>query len=439
MNVCLVGIDHRAAPVPVLEKMSIRTARLNDALVLLRSRVSHGVILSTCNRTEVYTTPGDRSDGERAGLDFLKQYVDGAGETVLERACVLHGEAAVERLFRTASGLESMVVGEYEILGQVRQALEIAAKAGMVNMRLRHLFQDAIRTGRKVREETGISRNALSVSSVAVELAGKVLGRLDNCRMLVIGAGEAGRLVAKAASDRGVSEIVIASRTRERASELTQVLGGVPVGMDDLAEELNACNIVVTCADAPHYLLDVSRVESAMLARPDLPLVIIDIAVPRNVEPAVAQVRNVFLYNIDDLSQVSGQNREQRELEIEKAEKIIAAEMARFAAWWRDYRVRPAVRALMSRAEEIRRSHLERTLKKLPPLSKEERYHLEMMTRAIVTKILKDPISNLKANGHSSSDYVEMVMELFALGEEKANEPQNRAGFPGQQTGPGPG
>jgi len=397
--------------------MSIRAQKLDDALQLLHSHVSHGVILSTCNRTEVYTTPNDSSGGEVASLDFLKAYLNPVDAATLQQAYVLYGEAAVARLFRTASGLESMVIGEYEILGQVRQALEMATKAGMVNMPLRHMFQGAIRTGRQVREETGISQNALSISSVAVDLAARVVGNLEGCRMLVVGAGEAGRLVAKAASDRGVSQIIIASRTREKALELTETLGDVAIGMENLMAELNTCDVVVTCADAPHCILDVSRVESAMLRRPELPLVIIDIAVPRNVESAVDRIKNVFLYNIDDLSQISEQNRGQRELEIAKVEKIISAEVAKFATWWRDHKVRPLIRAMMNKAEDIRRSHLERTLKKLPPLSDEEQYRLEMMTRAIVTKILRDPINNLKANGHNNRDYVEMVRELFQLDE----------------------
>ncbi len=415
MNICLVGVNHSTAPVAIREKTAIRAEKLDDALRLLRSHVSHGVILSTCNRTEVYTTINEDNDAGTVSLDFLRTHLDTPDAALLQHTYVLDGETAVEHLLRTASGLDSMVIGEYEILGQVRQALETAEKAGMVNLPLRHIFQGAVRTGRQVREETGISKNAFSVSSVAVDTAARVVGNLQNCRMIVIGAGEAGRLVAKAARDRGVSRIVIASRTQERASNLTEMLGGIPASMNNLAEELEACNIIVTCADAPHYLLNVPQVEMAMQKRPELPLVIIDIAVPRNVEPGVAQIKNVFLHNIDDLSQVSKQNRRQREAEVKKAEKIISAEMTKFSAWWRDYKVRPVIRAMMSQAEEIRRSHLERTIKRLPPLSDEERYSLEMMTKAIAAKILKAPIHNLKANGYGNREYLEMVKELFQL------------------------
>ena len=415
MNICLVGVNHRTAPVAIREKTAIRSGKLDDALRLLRSHVSHGVILSTCNRTEVYTTPNDDSDAEAASLDFLRNHLDAPDTTLLQHTYVLDGETAVEHLFRTASGLDSMVIGEYEVLGQVRQALEIAEKAGIINLPLRHIFQSAIRTGRRVREETGISKNALSVSSVAVDLAARVVGSFEDCRMLVIGAGEAGKLVAKAASDRGVSQIVVASRTQGRASNLAEMLGGIPISINNLMEELDICNIIVTCADAPHCILDVPQLEAAMRRRPELPLVIIDIAVPRNVEPAVTQIKNVFLYNIDDLSQISGQNRRQRQSEVGKAEKIISAELAKFASWWQDFKVRPLIRAMMSKAEGIRRSHLDRTVKKLPPLTEEERYSLEMLTKAIVAKILKDPIHNLKVNSHSNRDYAEMVIELFQL------------------------
>lgn len=419
MNICLVGINQHTAPVAIREKAAVRSENLGDALELLRSQVSYGVILSTCNRTEVYTILSGDSSVETASLNFLRTHLDISDTLLLKHTYVLKGEEAVEHLFRTASGLDSMVIGEYEILGQLRQALKTAENLGMVNLALRHIFQSAIRTGRRVRQETGISKNAFSVSSVAVELAARVVGSLEDCRMLVIGAGEAGRLVAKAAKERGVSQIVVASRTQERASNLAVMLGGIPTSINNLEEELATSNIVVACADAPYCILSVSQVETAIKGRPELPLVIIDIAVPRNVEPAVARIKNAFLYNIDDLSQISEQNRQQRELEIRKAEEIISAELAKFATWWQDFKVRPLIRAMMSRAEEIRRSHLESTLKRLPKLSDEERYHLEMMTKAIVTKILKDPVHNLKTKKYSNRDYAAMVKELFQLNEEK--------------------
>ncbi len=419
MHVSLVGLNHSTTPVTIREKVAISVEQLHDSLSLLRHYVSYGIILSTCNRTEVYTTDSDALHAEEASINFLESRSNIPDAKLRRHTYVHKDKAAVEHLFRVACGLDSMTVGEFEVLGQVGQALQLAEKARMVNLPLRHVFQSAIRTGRKVREETGISKNALSVSSVAVVLAARVVSDLQNCKMLVIGAGEAGRLVVKVAKERGVSRIVVASRTQERASALAATLGGIPIGLNNLIDELSTANIVVTCTGAPHCILDFRRVQEAMRTRPELPLVIIDIAVPRDVEPAVGQINNVFLYNIDDFTEISDLNRKQREGEIQKAMEIIASELGKFVSWWRALEVRPIVSALVRKAEDIRRTQLNKTLKKLRPLSDAERDSLEAMTKSIVTKILKDPIYCVKANASNNRDYAEMVSELFQLNRQK--------------------
>jgi len=415
ISIKLAGINHSTAPLAIREKAAIGVEKISDSLYLLHSLLPHGVILSTCNRTEVYTINDDNA--RATGLDFLKNFLGTSDKALHQHTYTLEGSAAVEHLFRTASGLDSMIIGEYEVLGQVRQALEAAEKAHMVTLPLRHIFQGAIRTGRRAREETGISKNALSVSSVAVDLAAKAVGDLKASRMLVIGAGEAGSLVAKAARDRGISRIVVASRTRERASSLTETLGGTAVSLNDAMQEMCNCNIVITCANAPHSLLTASNMQEMMQNNPRLPLVIIDIAVPRNVEPEVAQIEGVFLYNIDDLYSIHKKNRRQRESEISKAESIVAEEMAKFAIWWRDHKTRPLVRAMMSKAEKIRCSQLKRTMKKMTSLSDEDKYHLEKMTKAIITNILRDPVNAIKANGQKDDNFTETLKELFRLNE----------------------
>ncbi len=418
MRISLVGINHQTAPVNVREKVAITTRKLRDVLLMLRAYTSRGVILSTCNRTEIYTVHSDDGHAGKASLDFLKARLDVPDADLLQYVYMLKDKAAIEHLFRVAAGLESMIVGEYEVLGQVGQALETAEKAAMINLPLRHIFQSAIRTGRRVREETGISRNALSVSSVAVDLAAKTVGDLSRCKMLVIGAGEAGRLVAKAARDRGIARMVVSGRTQERASSLAAELGGKPIKTSNINKELITTNIVVTCAGAPHRILSVGQVKRAMEKRPEMPLAIIDIAVPRNVEPAASQVNNVFLYNIDKITELSNSNSRQRESEIQKAAQVVAEELDKFASWWQEYKVRPLIRGVMGKAEEIRRSQLERTLKKLPKLTEAERYALEMMTKAIVNKVLKDPIRVLKANGNAENSYMEAIRQLFQLDSE---------------------
>jgi glutamyl-tRNA reductase len=415
MRISLVGINHQTAPVTVREKVSISSRKLLEALSMLGSHINQGIILSTCNRTEIYATDNDDDSVEKASLDFFKTRLNIPDADLRQHVYIFQDETAVEHLFRVTSGLESMIVGEYEVLGQVGHALEVAEKAGMVSLPLRHLFQSAIRTGRLARTETGISKNALSVSSVAVDMAARIVGDLKGCTMLVIGTGEAGTLVAKAARDRGIARAVVAGRTRERALVLAEQLGGIPISSSNLGEALPSTNIVITCSGAPHRVLSVGQVKRAMAKRPGLPLVIIDIAVPRNVEPSVSQINNVFLYNIDDITELSNSNRQQRGSEIEKATRIVADELDKFTVWWQEFKVRPLIRAMMSKAEEIRRSHLNRTLKKLPKLTEEERYSLEMMTRAIVSKVLKNPIRNLKAKGNTNHDYVEIVKQLFQL------------------------
>lgn len=415
MRIRLAGINHQKAPVAIREKVAISTDKLHDALSGLRTYTSYGIILSTCNRTEVYTVNSDESQSYKSSLEFLKARMDIPDNTLPQYMYRLEDITAVEHLFRVTSGLESMIIGEYEVLGQVGQALKAAEKAGMSSLPLRHIFQDALRTGRRVREETEISRNALSVSSVAVDMVANIIGNLKGNTMLIIGVGEAGRLVAKVAKSRGISRLVVVGRTQERAVSLATQIGGRPITSGKLEEELCSANIVVTCAGAPHRILSVGQVKRAIEKRPDIPMVIIDIAVPRNVEPYVNRIKNVFLYNIDDLTRLCDLNLDQRKGEIDKTTLIIAEEVERFASWWQEYKVRPLIRAMTGKAEKIRSAQLDRTLKKIQHLSDEEQYCLEMMTRSIVTKIMKDPIQYLKSNGNENHNDIDIVRQLFHL------------------------
>jgi glutamyl-tRNA reductase len=412
MHVSLVGINHQTAPVAIREKMAISNGKLDEALQALRAYTSQGLILSTCNRTEIYSLD-EGGCAEEAIFEFLKARLE-IPEDILRRYVYLSRDlAAVEHLFRVTSGLDSLIIGEFEVLGQVSKALETAEKAGMVNLPLRYIFNCAIRAGRNVREESGISKNAVSVSSVALDLATKVVKDLTHSKMMVIGAGEAGKLVVKVAKERGASQIVIASRTLERAQAVASALNTVSKDLTTLEEELTGSNIVVTCAAAPHRILDVEIIEKTMQKRPDQPLVIIDIAVPRNVAPEVGKIKNVYLYSIDDLTEISNANRKRREFAIQKAEIVIEAEKVKFASWWQDLEVRPVIGALMEKAEEIRSAQLKKTLKRFSCLSDEQRENLEAMTKSIVTRILQDPINYLKINGNKKQSGI--IKELFQL------------------------
>jgi glutamyl-tRNA reductase len=415
MHVSLVGVNHNTTPLRFLEKLAITTPQLHDSLLLLRQQVSHGIILSTCNRTEVYAVASDVYPIEQSSINFLKTRADISDDDLLPHIYRHKDETVFEHLFRVASGLDSMIIGEFEVLGQVGRALEAAEKARMVNLPLRNLFRHAIRTGRRVREETLISKNALSVSSVAVDLATRIVGDLSSCKILVVGAGETGRLVAKAAKKRGASQIIVYNRSRERASALAEALGTAMVASGNLMEELSTADIAISCTAAPHIVLKLHQVEKAMSTRPNRPLVIIDIAVPRDVDPGVKLIKNVFLHNIDNLTETSASNRKQREGEIQRALGIIKDEVDKFTSWWQALEVRPLVSAMTKKGENIRRAQLDKTLKKLQGLSDEERGRLEAMTKAIVTKILNDPIQYLKKNPHNKQDYIQMVNELFQL------------------------
>ncbi len=412
MHIGLIGINHLTAPIAIRERAAVRTGKLGEILSLLNSYIPHGVILSTCNRTEIYAAGKNTLCTDVASLHFLEKLLDMAGADLSQYTYNYKDKAAVEHLFRVASGLDSTTIGEFEVLGQVSQALDVAERAGLVNLPLRHIFHSAIRTGRRVRRETAISKNALSISSLAVDMAAAAVGDLSKCAMLIIGVGEAGKLVAQAAKERGIQRILVASRTLKRASVLASSLGGIAVELTNLIAELNTCNLVITCADTPHYILSTRQIEEAMAFRNGHPLVIIDIAVPRNVEPSAEQIKDVFLYNIDDLNKIADQNRKQREREIQKAEEIISAEVNKFLSWWHSLEVRPLVTSLMSKAEKIRSTQLNSTMKKFSRLSEEELDRLDAMTKSIVTKILKDPIHYLKTNQNNGQD---IIKDLFQL------------------------
>jgi glutamyl-tRNA reductase len=413
------GVNHSTTPIEIRERLAVSNDRLPDALSLLRKYVSQGLILSTCNRIEVYSVT-DGGDSSQPGMDFFKAWANISDADLSSYVYCYRNEAAVKHLFRVASGLDSMIIGEFEILGQVKNSLEEADNARMVEHPLRTLFHQALRVGRQVRDKTGISKNALSVSSVAVELAAKAIGDTTECKALVIGTGEAGRLVAKALKERGIAKITATSRSYEKASALAKTLGGSSADIGSLRQELTGCDIAISCTGAPHFILDLKTIENTMSVRSDRPLVIIDIAVPRDVDPEVGHLSNVFLYDIDDFTHISEHNRKQRETETRKAMEIITSEVNRFDSQWQAMEVKPVISSLVEKAEAIRQAQLKSTLKKLRRLSPEERQSLEAMTQAIVQKILHDPIQRLKKNADERDDYIKLVAELFQLDRDKS-------------------
>ncbi|UCC61174.1 MAG: glutamyl-tRNA reductase [Dehalococcoidia bacterium] len=413
MHVLAVGVNHNTAPLEVREKLALSRKQSKEALTSLFNFIPEGILLSTCNRTEVYTLCGN-DQAERYGIErFLTHIGNMSASTLAPYLYEYNQEDAIRYLFRVASGLESQVVGEYEVLGQVRDALEDAENTGRVSTHLLHLFRQAIRVGRRTRQETGISRNPVSVSSVAVDLARKACGDISSSNVLVISAGEASRLAVKALRSYGISNITVASRSYDKASSLAGEHHGKAVSLHDLSEPLADADIVVSCSGAPHFLINKTAVIEAMRNRPNRPLVLIDIAVPRDIDPDSRHISNVHLYNIDDLKDASGLNHRLREKERDKVLRIIDEEVNKFVSWWQSLIALPTITLLVNKAEIIRATQIERTLVDLQ-VSEKDRAAIDAMTQAIVKKLLHYPILYLK-NGDNGSNHVQAVQELFNL------------------------
>ncbi len=339
MNIFCVGLSHHNAGVSLRERFAVDAAALAETLDALREHapLHEAVLLSTCNRVEVYGLAGDAPEAARACAEFLQR---SAGiEAEFYRRDMADG---VRHLFRVVSGLDSMVVGETEILGQVKDAYAAALERGATGAALNRLFQQAFRVAKQVRTETGITRGSVSVGSVAVELAGKIFGDLTACRVLLLGAGEAGARVARSLQSRGVRSLVIANRTFERAAELASELGGMALHFDHWCHALGDADIIVACTASRGRVLSAGDMAPFLAARGDRPLFLVDLAVPRDFDPALNDLEGVFLHDLDSLQAIAQRGMEGREGEIERCEKLIAEHLEEFLAWVRQRGVIPA-------------------------------------------------------------------------------------------------
>ena len=416
MEFLVVGLNHRTAPLEIRERLTVTKAQLPEALEAMGSRVSQGVILCTCNRSEIYTL-GPEHHLKESLDEFLVDYFDVALTEVDRYLYSYRHEECVRHLFRVASSLDSMIMGEGQILRQVRDAFDTAANANTVKGPLSRLFHQALRVGKRVRRDTSISRNALSVSRTCVELARRLLGDLGQLRVMVIGTGDAGKLAARALKESGVNEVVVTNRTYERAVELAHELAGEAVPFQDMSAILKDMDIVISSTGSPGYVLEAGMVREAMSFRPERSLCLIDIAVPRDIDPAAVQLNNVFLYDVDDLQAVSDTNRLEREREAQWAEEIVTDEVEQFLDWYRTLDVIPTITALRTRAEEMREREMAKLLRQLDhKLTSREVEAMETMTRAIVKKLLHSPTAYLKE--HRSPDKLQMARELFNLEKE---------------------
>ena len=414
MPLLLVGVNHNTAPVAIRERFALSAddgARMLEGLV---QYIPYGVFVTDSAPTEIYTTVHNFDVAASHLHRFLADWTKLPIEEITRYLYTKKQWEAVRHLFRVAAGLDSMIIGEEQILGQVRSALNLAQQQEAVDLVLAAGFRQAVRTGRRIRTETGISRNAISVSSVAVQLAKRYFGGLGKLRVLVISAGEAGKLATNTLSGQGVSELRVVNRSFERALALAQRVGGEALPFERLDAALAEADLVITATGAADHVLSQERVAAAMVSRQERPMLVIDIAVPRDVEPAVGAVPGVQLYNIDHVQAFAERNMALRSQEASKAEAIIDAEVAKFHHWWRTQEVVPTISALRHRAETIRAGEVAKTLRRMPGLTEQEMARVEAMTKAIVSKMLHEPFMYLKERRDDEIS-IETVRALFGL------------------------
>jgi glutamyl-tRNA reductase len=422
-KILIVGLNHDTAPVEVRERVAFDRAVLAESLRRLHSlpSVKEGVILSTCNRVEVVAASADEEAAFREIRNFLAQQESAKGHCGLEEHLYEYsGDAAVRHLFRVAASLDSMVVGEPQILGQLKEYYLAAHEAGTIGTILHRLFHRSFSVAKRVRTETGIASGAVSVSSVAVGLAKQIFDRIDDKTVMLIGAGEMGDLVARHLQREGVSSLMVTNRTFERAVELADHFRGTPVRFDDFHRYLKLADLVVGCTSSPEILLQRETVEKVLKERKQKAMFFIDLGDRRNFDPRINTLGNVYLYNMDDLKGVAERNLQQRSNEAQKAEEIVDEEVVGFLRWLDSLEQVPTIVALRQKLEEIRKRELEKSLgASLKELSERERQALEDMTTAIINKILHSPITHLKRQSEEQDEarYVEALKRLFDLGE----------------------
>lgn len=415
MVILVVGLNHQTASLALREQVAISPGELSQALAAVRNRVGNGVILSTCNRSEVYAVVPSVSQGAEDIKRFFTAYHRVARREIEPHMYVYGQREAVRHLDRVACGLDSLILGEAQILGQVRDAYAAASQLGMARGTLSRLFHQALRVGKRARRDTNIGRNALSISRAAVELAHRALGELQDKRVLVIGMGDAGRLAARALADAGATDIAVTNRTYQRAVDLAGELGGRAVPFDQLGEMLRKTDIVISATGSPGYVVTPELLTQDGMAQ-NGPLFLIDIAVPRDVDPAVKTLPHVHLHDIDDLEAVAETNRRLRQTEAQKVEAIVAEEVDRFMEWLLSLEVVPTVAALREQGEIIRSRELSRAMRRLPRLTEEEQARLAAFSRAVVKKLLHQPIASLKEKRNPT--YTQTARELFGLEKE---------------------
>ena len=425
MSLVAVGLNHKTAPIELLERLAISEEMLPKALHQLGTyeHVLEGVILSTCNRIEVYAVVSKFHGGAQDVRNFLAEFCHIAPEDFVDRLYTYHDEGAVRHLFRVAAGIDSMVVGESEILGQVRRAFQAATAEGMVQRKLNYALRQALRVGKRSRSETAIGRNPVSISSAAVELARRAFPHqnLHGKQVVVVGAGKMGRLAMKALHQAGARDVTVVNRSEERAAQAAEDFDVQTKPYEELVDAIAQADIVITSTTAIEPVIDVTLMEKALAARDNQPVFFVDIAVPRDVDPLVGDLPGVVVRDIDDLRGVVEAGVGSRLTEVSKVEAILTEELGHFLEWERASEIGPTIASLVQRAETIRVEEIARMRNQFGALTEAQQQALDQVTRKIVAKLLHTPLSNAKElvaskQGHA---YLAALRELFELDDDE--------------------
>jgi glutamyl-tRNA reductase len=412
VKLLVTGVNHRTAPVEVRERLAFTETSIPGALDRLRSGegISEVLILSTCNRVEITVAAEDDADPNAALDSFL---LEARGAQVYR----YEGREAIHHLFRVAASLDAMVVGEPQILGQMKAAYALSKSAGAMNGLLESVMSRAFSVAKRVRSETGIGQMAVSVSYAAVELARKIFGSLSGRTVMLVGSGKMSELASRHLRRSGCSHIFVTNRTHARAVEMAEVFGGTAIEYSRFAGMLPEADIIITSSAAPHYVLTKEEMHRVIAARKNKPVFVIDIAVPRNVEPAVNEVDNVFLYDIDDLQGVVNTNLEGRRKEADRAERIVSEEVERMLSRLKVQEVAPTIIGLQEQFEEIRAAEVEKLRRRPDGMTPEQLEQVEAVSRAIVNKIAHGPIAELRrrAADPEGGQMVELIKRIFRL------------------------
>jgi glutamyl-tRNA reductase len=418
VSLIVVGVNHRTAPVDLLERMTVPEEQLAKVLhdLSAREHLLEVVVLSTCNRTEVYARCTHFHPAVGDVSAFLSAYSGAALDDFADLLYTYYDDAAVTHLFSVAAGLDSMIVGESEILGQVREAWQTAVREGTAPQ-LAGLFRHAVESGKRVRTETGVGRHPVSIPSAAVTVAAEHLGALDDARVLVIGAGHMGTGLASTLRSRGVEHILIANRTAARADQAAAAVGGRAVPLNEIADTLVDVDVVLSSTASHHVLIERATIEMVMACRDGRPLLIVDVALPRDVDPGVREINDVTLLDLDDLKDYARRSAERRRREIGKVREILVAEIDRYRADRAGRELAPLVTSLHELGETVRQGELTRFRAKLAQLDPDQRTVVDALTQGIVNKLLHEPTVRVKdAAGTPRGDYyADALAALFDL------------------------